>query len=79
MKKLEIDLFFGLVSSLLFASIFGWNYRQLELLKQGLRIEGIAKTMFSQTSFIGDTRVEFWFFGSLGSRFSEFFLPWKQA
>ena len=47
-----------LVSRSLFASIFGWNYWQLELLEQGFRVEGIAKTMFSHKSFIGDSRVD---------------------
>ena len=59
-----------LVSRLLFASIFGWNYWQLELLEQGFRVEGIAKTMFSQKSSFGDSRVDFWcFLEALGAGF----------
>ena len=42
-------------------------------------MEGIAKTMFSQKSFIGDSRVDFWcFLEALGAGFL-IFLPWKQA
>ena len=52
-------MFLELVSRSLFASIFGWNYWQLELLERGFRVEGIAKTMFSQKSFFGDSRVVF--------------------
>ncbi len=57
--RVEFFVFLELVSRSLFASIFGWNYRQVELLKQGLRFEGITKTMFSQKSFVGDSRVDF--------------------
>ena len=31
----------------------------MELLKQGFRMKGIAKTVFSQKPFIGDSRVDF--------------------
>ena len=51
-----------LVSRLLFASIFGWNYSQLELFIQGFRMECLAKTMFSQKSFFGDSRLDLWCF-----------------
>ena len=51
-------MFLELVSRSLFASIFGWNYWQLELLEQGFRVECIAKTMFSQKSFFGDSKVD---------------------
>ena len=62
-----------LVSRSLFALIFGWNYWQLELLEQGFRVEGIAKTMFSQISFIGVSRVDFWcFLEVLGAGFLRF-------
>jgi hypothetical protein len=51
----------------------------LELLKQGFRKEGIAKTRFSQKSFIGDSRVDFWcFLEALGAGFLSF-SAWKQA
>ena len=59
-----------LVSRSLFASIFEWNYLELELLKQGFRKEGIAKTMFSQKSFLSDSRVRFWcFLEAMGAGF----------
>ena len=51
--------FLELVSRLLFASICWWSYWQLELLEQGFRGESIAKTMFSQKSFFGDSKVDF--------------------
>ena len=51
--------FLELVSRQLFASIFWWNYWQLELLKQGFRTECIAKTMLSQKPFINDSRLVF--------------------
>ena len=36
-------------------------------------MEGIAKTMFSQKSFIGDSRVDFWcFLEALGAGFLSF-------
>ena len=45
----------------------------MELLKQGFRIEGIGKTMFSQKMFIGDSRVDFWcFLEALGAGFLSF-------
>ena len=45
----------------------------MELLKQGFRMEGIAKTMFPQKTFIGDSRVEFWcFLEALGAGFLSF-------
>ena len=45
----------------------------MELLKQGFRMEGIAKTMFSQKSFIGDSRVDFLcFLEALGAGFLRF-------
>ena len=59
-----------LVSRPLFASIFLWNYWQLELLEQGFRVEGIAKTMFSQKSFFGDSKVDLLcFLDALGAGF----------
>ena len=62
-----------LVSRSLFASIFWWNYWQLELLEQGFRVEGIAKTMFSQKSFFGDSKVDFLcFLEALGTGFLTF-------
>ena len=65
--------FLELVSRSLFASIFGWNYWQLELLEQGFRVEGIAKTMFSQKSFFGDSKVDFLcFLEALGTGFLTF-------
>ena len=36
-------------------------------------MEGLAKTMFSQKSWIDDSRVDFWCFLEALSRFSEFF------
>ena len=40
---------------------------------QGFRLEGVAKTMFSQKSFIGDSRVDFWcFLEALGAGFLSF-------
>ena len=45
----------------------------MELLKQGFRMEGIAKTMFPQKTFIGDSRVDFWcFLEALGAGFLSF-------
>ena len=42
-------------------------------LKQGFRMEGIAKNMFSQKSFIGDSGVDFWcFLEALGAGFLSF-------
>ena len=65
--------FLELVSRSLFASIFGWKYWQLELLEQGFRVEGIAKTMFSQKSFFGDSEVDFLcFLEALGTGFLTF-------
>ena len=41
--------------------------------KQGFRIEGIAKSMFSQKSFIGDSRVDLGcFLEALGAGFLSF-------
>ena len=51
----------------------GWNYWQLELLEQGFRGEGIAKTMFSQKSFFGNSKVVFLcFLEALGAGFLPF-------
>ena len=70
LRWVQFYVCFGLVSRSLFASIFEWNYWQLELLKQGFRTECIAKTMFSQNTFIGDSRVDFWrFLEALGEVF----------
>ena len=45
----------------------------MELLKQGFRYEGIAKTMFPQKTFIGDSRVDFrCFLEALGAGFLSF-------
>ena len=42
----------------------------MELLKQGFRKEGIAKTMFSEKTFIGDSRVDLLcFLEALGAGF----------
>ena len=42
----------------------------MEHLKQGFRMQGIAKTMFSQKTFIGDSRVDFvCFLEALGEGF----------
>ena len=63
-----------LVSRSLFASIFWWNYWQLELLGQGFRVEGIEKIIFSQKSLFGDSEVDFLcFLEAFGDRFSDFF------
>ena len=43
----------------LFPGHFLRNYWQLELLEQGFRVEGIAKTMFSQKLCFGVSRVDF--------------------
>ena len=62
-----------LVSISLFASVFLWNYWQLKLLEQGFRVEGLAKTMFSQKSFFGDSKVDFLcFLEALGTGFLTF-------
>ena len=45
----------------------------MELLEQGFRVEGIAKTMFSQKSFFGDSKVDFLcFLEALGTGFLTF-------
>ena len=69
----KFRVFLERVSRSSFASNFGWDYWQLDLFKQGFRMEGIAKTMFPQKTFIGDSRVDFWcFLGALGSLFLDF-------
>ena len=71
----KFGVFLELVSRSLFASIFYWNYWQLELWKQGFRVEGIAKTMFSQKLCFGDSRADFWcFLEALGMVFLIFFV-----
>ena len=51
-------------------AFFSGMIDRLELLKQGFRKKGIAKTMFTQKMFSGDSRVDcLLFFGGLGSSF----------
>ena len=57
--RLETSFFVGLVSRLLFSSIFESKFRRLGLLNLGFRMKSIAQTNFSQKVFFMDFVVFF--------------------
>ena len=67
-------MFFGMrVCRSRFLKILGSESGCQGLQNQAFGVEGIAKTMFPQKTFIGDSRVDFWcFLEALGSLFLNF-------